>query len=67
MASRSASMMACMSSARPMTPSSATDLWAESTSSMPGRVVRTRRVPVVGSHAPPGPNSAVYWFSDTAP
>ncbi len=41
MASRSASMIRCMSSARPSTPSSATDLWVETTSSIPGRVVRT--------------------------
>ena len=44
-----------MSSARPMTPSSATDLWAAMTSSIPGRRVFTSRSPVVGSTAPPGP------------
>jgi hypothetical protein len=50
---RSASGMRCMSSARPMTPSSATDLWAAMTNSMPGRLVETSRSPVVGSLARP--------------
>jgi hypothetical protein len=44
-----------MSSARPITPSSATDFCAEITSSIPGRSVDARRSPVVGSQAPPGP------------
>ena len=43
-ASVSASKMACMSSARPTRPSSATGLWAATTSSIPGRFAFTRRV-----------------------
>ena len=44
----SASIIRCMSSARPMTPSSATLLWAEMTTSIPGRRVFTSRSPVLG-------------------
>ena len=44
MASRLASMIVCMSSAEPMTPSTATDLWAAIDSSRPGRRVLTNRV-----------------------
>ena len=54
----SASRMACMSSARPTTPSSDSDLWAATTSSNPGRCVRTSCSPVSGSRNPPGPNAA---------
>ncbi len=57
-ASRSASMIACMSSARPITPSSATLLCAEITSSMPGRRAATSRSPLPGWRAPPGPKIA---------
>ena len=53
-ASDSASMIWCIASARPITPSSATLLWAEMTISMPGRRVVTSRSPVRGSLAPPG-------------
>lgn len=56
-----------MSSARPMTPSSATDLWTETTTSSPGRVVRTSRRPVWGSRAPPGPKIASYVSEVTCP
>ncbi len=56
-----------MTAARPITPSSATDLWAETTSSIPGRRVPTRRTPVVGSAAPPAPKIAEYWPSVTVP
>ena len=66
-ASRSASKMACMSSARPITPSSATDLWAAITSSMPGRVAATRRAPVTGSPGPAGAVDGVVWAADTVP
>ena len=54
----SASTMACMSSARPIAPSTATDLCGEMTSSMPGRVVATNGRPDTGSTAPPSPKSA---------
>ena len=43
-----------MSSARPITPSSATDLCAETTSSMPGRFVATSRSPVDRVAGPAG-------------
>ena len=66
-ASVSASKMACMSSAQPITPRTATDLWADTTSSMPGRRVATSRVPVVGSRKPPGPKTVSYWASVTTP
>jgi hypothetical protein len=52
-----ASKMACMSSARPATPSSDSDLCAATTSSNPGRLVRTSCWPVTGSRNPPGPNA----------
>ena len=51
-------MTACMSSARPMTPSTARDLWAPITSSMPGRRVAASRTPDAGCDAPPGPKIA---------
>ena len=38
-----------MSSARPIRPSRATDLWAATTSSMPGRFVAASRTPNAGS------------------
>ncbi len=58
MAAVSASKMTCISSARPMTPSSATDFPGLTTSSMPGRMQATRRSPPPGWWGPPGPNSA---------
>jgi len=53
-------MTACMSSARPITPNSATDLCAEITSSIPGRRDETTCSPVAGWQAPPGLNTASY-------
>ncbi len=49
-----------MTSPRWITPSSATDLWAETTISIPGRRVPTSRTPEAGSFAPPGAKSASY-------
>ena len=54
----SASRIECISSARSITPSTATDLWADTTSSNPGRCVTTSRSPLRGSMNPPGPNAA---------
>ena len=56
-----------MSSARPTTPSSDSDLWAETTSSNPGRLVRTSWWPVSGSRNPPGPNANRYASGVTSP
>ena len=60
-------MIRCMCSARPITPSSATLLCAEITSSMPGRRAATSRSPLFGWRAPPGPKIASYASGDTGP
>jgi hypothetical protein len=58
-ASRSASMTACMSSARPITPNTARDFWAPITNSMPGLRVAANRTPHAGWDAPLEPNTAL--------
>jgi len=54
----STSRIECMSSAWSITPRTATDLWALTTSSKPGRFVAASRRPVAGSMKPPGPKAA---------
>jgi hypothetical protein len=66
-ASVSASKMACMFSALPIKPSSATDFSAATTSSIPGRFAATKRAPSDGVWAPPGPKMASYSASLTGP
>ena len=60
-------MTACMSSARPMTPSTTRDLWAPITSSMPGRRIVASRTPDTGCDAPAGPKIASSAASVTTP
>ena len=60
-------MIACMSSTRPTTPNSATDSCAEITNSIPDRRDNTNRSPDTRWQAPPGPNTASYDETDTAP
>ena len=56
-----------MCSARPIRPSRATDLWAATISSIPGRFVAASRTPNAGSTGPPGPKIASYASSSTVP